>query len=125
MSQNALVLFAHGSRNAAWRAPFEAIAAKVRASTDVRVELAFLELMQPTLPDVLRGLADDGVRHISIVPLFFGLGNHVAHDLGELTDAFLREYPQVKITTAAPLGESDVVLDAMAGYALSVASLRA
>lgn len=119
MSQNALVLFAHGSRNAAWRAPFEAIAVKVRASTNVRVELAFLELMQPTLPDVLRGLADDGVMHISIVPLFFGLGNHVAHDLTELTDAFLREYPQIKITTAAPLGESDVVLDAMAGYAVA------
>ncbi|MGL4767887.1 MAG: sirohydrochlorin chelatase [Formosimonas sp.] len=114
----AVVLFAHGSRNAAWREPFEAIANKVRAQTAARVELAFLELMQPSLPDVLRQLAADGALHISVVPLFFGLGNHVANDLTALIAAFAAECPAVRVQVAPPLGQSESVLQAMADYAV-------
>ena len=113
----ALVLFAHGSRNPAWRAPFEQIAKKVAAQTHHVVELAFLELMEPSLPQVLQAMAQQNTQKIVIVPLFFGLGNHVANDLTALVDAFTRQYPLIQVDIKAPLGESDVVLNAMADYA--------
>jgi sirohydrochlorin cobaltochelatase len=123
LMKNALILFAHGSRNIAWRTPFERIATEVTAQTDARVELAFLELMSPTLPEVFERLAQEGMSHISIVPLFFGLGNHVSRDLQELIATFVNEYPQIQIHVAPPLGESDAVLQVMADYA--VGQLRA
>jgi sirohydrochlorin cobaltochelatase len=112
-----LVLFAHGSRNKAWRAPFEQIAKKVAAQTHCVVELAFLELMEPSLPQILQAMAQQNTQKIVIVPLFFGLGNHVANDLTALVDAFTRQHPSVQVDIKAPLGESDVVLNAMADYA--------
>lgn len=116
-THNALVLFAHGSRNPDWRAPFETIACKVTERTAAQVKLAFLEIMSPTLPDVLHDLAHNGITQITVVPLFFGLGNHVAHDLHELIDAFQVKHPHIEVITSAPLGESDAVLEAMALYA--------
>jgi sirohydrochlorin cobaltochelatase len=116
----ALILFAHGSRNLAWRTPFEHIAKKVAAQTRARVELAFLELMSPTLPEVFRQLAIEGVTEITVVPLFFGLGNHVTQDLQRLVNAFVSEFADVAVNIAAPLGESDAVLSAMADYAIQV-----
>ena len=45
-----LILFAHGARDAAWAAPFEAVAARIRTQRPQwRVVLAYLELMPPDL----------------------------------------------------------------------------
>ncbi|TMH04580.1 MAG: cobalamin biosynthesis protein CbiX, partial [Betaproteobacteria bacterium] len=45
-----LLLIAHGARNPDWAAPFHDMAERVRAAQPgVPVELAFLELMSPTL----------------------------------------------------------------------------
>lgn len=120
-ASQAIVLFAHGSRADAWRAPFDAVLQKLIAKhPNARVELAFLEFMSPTLSDSLVAIAADGFERISIVPLFFGVGNHVARDLGELVDAFLLNHPNISITVAPALGTNDAVLDAMADYAGSV-----
>lgn len=121
----AIVLFAHGSRNPAWRAPFERIALQVAAQTDVSVELAFLELMQPSLTEVLQNLAKAGKQSVSIVPLFFGLGNHVANDLTDIVRSFSADYPKLKIHIAAPLGESDMMIQAMSDYAVQSISNNA
>lgn len=115
--KNALVLFAHGSRNANWRKPFEKIAQKVSSQTKKPVKLAFLELMLPTLPDVLQSLTKQEITHITIVPLFFGLGNHVTHDLQALINSFSLKHPNTKVKISPPLGESEEVLNAMALYA--------
>ena len=49
-----IVLFAHGSRDPAWRAPIEAIAARMRAiEPAARVVCAYLELTEPSLPDAV------------------------------------------------------------------------
>ena len=47
-----LILFAHGARDSRWAAPFEAVAARVRAAAPgAEVRLAYLELMTPSLPE--------------------------------------------------------------------------
>jgi sirohydrochlorin cobaltochelatase len=91
----ALVLFAHGSRNPDWRAPFERIATQVR---------------------------QNGYINIVITPLFFGLGNHVTRDLQDLTQAFSHQHPNILLKIAPPLGESELVLSAMADYACATLS---
>ena len=42
-----LILFAHGSRDARWAAPFEAVAQRIRqARPQLQLQLAYLELMK-------------------------------------------------------------------------------
>lgn len=119
-SDQAIVLFAHGSRQSSWRQPFDNIAQQLSAQhPDAQVELAFLEFMSPTLTESLNRMAEQGVRHATVVPLFFGVGNHVARDLDELILDFSIAHPNVQLTVAPAVGQSPVVLDAMTQYAAS------
>ncbi|MDQ0142104.1 sirohydrochlorin chelatase [Cupriavidus necator] len=113
----ALVLFAHGARDARWREPFDRLQQKLAAALpgcDVR--LAFLELMAPLLPDALAELAARGVAEVTVVPVFFGQGGHIRRDLPALLDQCRQVHPGLRIHCAAAVGESDAVLDAIAAY---------
>jgi len=80
-----LILFAHGAREAAWAAPFEAVAARLRAQRPgVRVALAYLELMTPDLSGAAAALVQAGCTRVDIVPMFLGTGGHVRRDLPAL-----------------------------------------
>jgi sirohydrochlorin cobaltochelatase len=83
--KTALVLFAHGARDAQWSEPFRAIRQAVAARRpDLTVELAFLELMQPTLGDCVAQLTRDGHTRITVAPLFLAQGGHLKKDLPRL-----------------------------------------
>lgn len=115
-----IVLFGHGSRNAEWALPFEAIREEVRRQQpDTPVELAFLELMQPDLKGAVKALNDQGVRRISVIPIFISTGSHVREDLPKLIADALEVHPGLEIRVAAPLGEAPEMLRAMAAYALT------
>ena len=117
--KQAIILFAHGSSNPTWREPFDAIAQTVRAqATDTRVELAFLEIMQPELHEVVRDCARQGIPYIRIVPLFFGVGKHVADDLQAIIQSVQSEHADVLIELAPALGQSEWMRQAMAEYAV-------
>jgi sirohydrochlorin cobaltochelatase len=118
----AIVLFAHGARDPRWAAPFEAVAARVRAAAPGwRVALAYLELMAPTLADAVAGLVDEGAARVDVVPLFLGTGGHVRDDLPALVAALRASHPDVAITLHAAIGEHAEVVDAMARAALRAA----
>ena len=120
-----IVLFGHGSRNAEWAVPFEAIRREIRQlQPEVLVELAFLELMGPTLPEAVGLLANRGVKRISVVPIFISTGSHVREDLPKLIAEALAAHPELEITMAAPLGEAPAMLRAMASYALAPTPLN-
>ena len=115
----AIILFAHGSSNPTWREPFDAIADQVRAQAqDAKVELAFLEIMSPNVHEVVRDCAEQGIHHIRIVPLFFGVGKHVAEDLRELVEAVRAEFVEIELVIASAVGQSEVVREAMAKFAV-------
>ncbi len=115
----AIILFAHGSSNPTWREPFDAIADQVRAQAqDAKVELAFLEIMSPNVHEVVRQCAEQGIHHIRIVPLFFGVGKHVAEDLRELVEAVRAEFVEIELVIASAVGQSEVVREAMAKFAV-------
>jgi sirohydrochlorin cobaltochelatase len=118
-----LLLFAHGARDPRWAAPFEAVAARVRArAPGVEVQLAFLELMAPDLPAAGRALAAAGCEHVDVVPLFLGAGGHVRNDLPALVEGLAAACPAVRWRLQTAVGEADVVIDAMAAVALEHAN---
>ena len=120
----AIVLFAHGARDPRWAAPFEAVAARIRAAApDCRVALAFLELMAPTLGDAAAALVASGATRVDIVPLFLGTGGHLRRDLPPLVEALRAAHPGVAIRLHAAIGEHAAVVEAMAVAALAVAAL--
>ena len=109
--KQALVLFAHGSRDPEWARPFEAIAAELSAKFLVRI--AYLEQMKPDLGEAVAGLAAAGARSVRVVPLFLGAGGHVKQDLPRLVAA-ARAAHGVAIELEKPIGEQPAVLAAIA-----------
>lgn len=115
-----VILFGHGARDARWAEPFERLAEKLRASCapGTTVGLAFLELMSPDLPAAIAEQAAAGCTSVTVVPVFVGIGGHIRRDLPAVLDRCRATHPNVEIRCAAPVGEDDGVLDALAQYCL-------
>ncbi|ABR90431.1 Uncharacterized conserved protein [Janthinobacterium sp. Marseille] len=119
MNKRALILFAHGARDPRWAEPFQRLQALVKAqSPELVVELAFLELMTPRLPELMAELAQAGVTEVTVVPVFLGQGGHVRADLPSIVDELKLQYPAVSFTIVEAVGENEQVLQAMASYCL-------
>jgi sirohydrochlorin cobaltochelatase len=117
--KRALILFAHGAREATWAEPFEALAARIRLlSPNTPVRLAFLELMEPDLGGAVVQIVAGGADTVRIVPIFFGQGGHLRRDLPALVATLREEHPRVRFECVPPVGEDDGVLDAIAAYCL-------
>lgn len=117
--QSALILFAHGARDPAWADPFHRIVARVRRlHPQTRVELAFLESMQPDLASVIARLGSDFQR-VSVVPLFLAQGGHLREDLPRLIDAIRGNHPGLRIDVAPAIGDSEELTDAIADWAFA------
>ena len=124
ISESALVLFAHGSRDPKWAEPFKAIQALIRAQAPgMPVELAFLELMQPGIQECLIELANKSVKRISIVPIFLAAGRHLREDLPALVAPIQKQYPHLVINVTAPIGDIPEFQAAIAKLALAQANL--
>jgi sirohydrochlorin cobaltochelatase len=112
----AIVLFAHGARDAEWARPLERIAqslAKRRSGAAVRV--AYLELMRPSLEEAVAALAAEGAARVTVVPVFLGQGGHVKEDLPKLVAAAQAAHPGVSIEAQPAIGEQPEVIEAIAG----------
>lgn len=110
-----IVLFAHGSREPGWAEPFEKIARELkRRSPGLAVELAYLEVMKPSLGEAVASLAAAGARRVRIVPVFLGAGGHVKNDLPKLARAARTRHPAVEIVLEKTLGERAQTIEALA-----------
>jgi sirohydrochlorin cobaltochelatase len=115
-----LILFAHGSRDAAWAAPFESVAARVRAHRPgLQVALAYLELMQPDLRAAATTFVQAGCTRVDIVPMFLGTGGHVRRDLPALVQQLRDQHRAIEWSLHAPIGEHPDVIEAMAAATLN------
>lgn len=113
----ALILFAHGARDARWREPFDRLQAMLQAMRpDVVVRLSFLELMAPDLATTIADLEASGITEIAVVPVFFGQGGHLRRDLPALIDTCRTRHPAIQLRTAPAVGEDAGVLQAIATY---------
>jgi len=114
---SALILFAHGARDPEWAAPFRKIQRNVAMRRPgLTVELAFLEIMPPALPDAVGKLAGAGHDAITVAPLFMAQGGHLKQDLPQLLDGLRRRFPAVTLTLLPAIGDVDVILDAIGDW---------
>ena len=114
---SALILFAHGSRDPQWAEPFRTIQRSIaKRKPAVVVDLAFLEMMEPTLPAAIDRLVASGHSRFTIAPLFMAQGAHLKRDLKELVSKLRERHPQIQIALLPAAGEADPVLDAIGSW---------
>lgn len=119
MSSTALILFAHGARDPRWAAPFERLQQIAQGQLpDVAVRLAFLELMNPRLPETVAELVGAGCTQVTVVPVFLGQGGHVLRDLPLIVEQLRADHPQLQVNVADAVGENPQVLAAIASYCI-------
>jgi sirohydrochlorin cobaltochelatase len=119
---DAILLFAHGSRDPGWTEPFERLAARVRAERpDARVALAYLELTPPTLEDAAAALVAGGAREVAVVPVFLAPGGHVRRDLPLIVERLQGRHPGARFRVLPTIGEADAVTGAIAAWIAATA----
>jgi sirohydrochlorin cobaltochelatase len=119
-AKTAIILFGHGSRDALWHLPIQAVAERVRAtSPNTTVTCAYLELTEPSLPDAAASLITAGVSDITILPMFLGVGRHAREDLPALIAELKQNHPNTAFLVQPAVGENADVLDLLAKIALS------
>ena len=120
---HAVILFAHGARDPQWAEPFRRIREQVSLQQPgLRVELAFLELMAPNLSQCVHELARDGVRQMTLVPLFMAQGGHLKKDLPPMVRELENAHPGLRIHVTSAIGESAPLLSAIASWVVQQAS---
>lgn len=118
--QQGIILFAHGSRDALWRLPIEAVAQRIQTvSPQTDVACAYLELTAPDLPTTAAMMIARGIQHIVIVPMFLGVGRHAREDLPVLVQQLQKDHPDVQFELRRAIGEEPQLTQAMANIALS------
>jgi sirohydrochlorin cobaltochelatase len=120
MTKTAIILFGHGSRDALWHLPIQAVAERIRnTSPSTTVSCAYLELTEPSLPDAAAALIKSGVSDITILPMFLGVGRHAREDLPALMAELKQNHPITVFHVQPAVGENPAVLDLLAEIALS------
>jgi sirohydrochlorin cobaltochelatase len=116
MSSSAVILFAHGAREPEWAIPFEHVRDRLRAG-GLRVELAYLEIMKPSLQEAAKALAAEGAKAVTIVPLFLSQGKHLKRELPEMVATLERAHARVEFRVTPALGEEPEILAAITTWA--------
>jgi sirohydrochlorin cobaltochelatase len=118
----ALILFAHGARDPQWAEPFQAVRSAItRRAPGLAVELAFLELMSPSLGEAADRVVARGARRVVVVPAFMAQGGHLKRDLPRLIDEVRAAHPQCVIEQTRAIGEVPEIIEAIAAFALAQA----
>ena len=113
----AIILFGHGARDARWREPFDRLAKLWQEQhPDTPVQLAFLEIMQPSLDEAVGALSAQGATQITVVPVFFGQGGHLRNDFPVLLEACQKQYPNLTLSATPAVGEDPAVLQAIVDF---------
>jgi len=110
----AIVLFGHGARDVRWREPFDRLASLWKAQhPNTPVQLAFLEMMEPSLELAVDRLVNEGASEIVVVPVFFGQGGHLRNDFPLQLNACQEKYPGIQLSATLAVGEDGAVLQAI------------
>ncbi len=122
MPRTALILFAHGARDPQWAGPLQRVCAAVREQApEMRVELAFLEFMKPDLRACAESLVAEHFERILVMPMFIASGGHLKRDVPLLLEELRKQHPRTCFEIAATIGEAELVVQAMARHALTLA----
>jgi sirohydrochlorin cobaltochelatase len=115
MAKRAVILFAHGARDARWSMTLDDLRQRVQArAPDAHVGTAFLEFQPPTLESAIERVLAAGARAIEVMPVFWANGGHMANDVPPLLAAVERRHPGVEVRLLPVLSELPGMLDFIA-----------
>ena len=119
MSDQAIILFAHGARDPDWAAPFDIIRQQLQAARpEVQVVLAFQDFMTPSLEAAVAQSAAQGAKRIVLVPLFMAQGGHLKQDLPLLVGKIRQQHPQLELQVMPAIGDAPEILQAITDWVL-------
>lgn len=100
------VLLVHGSSDPNWKEPFEKLARRLSQRTpDVQWNLAYMEFQLPNLKTVCQSIEKQNPNaDVTVVPLFFSNGAHVALDIPALVTEARKYCPALHLDLGKPLG---------------------
>ena len=111
MPRTAILLIAHGSRQAPANDDLHQLAARLREQSDYAiVRPAFLELAEPDIATGGEECVARGAKRVLMVPYFLSAGVHLLHDLTAARDSLSRRHPEVEFRLGQALGP-DPLLD--------------
>ncbi|HUC09322.1 MAG TPA: sirohydrochlorin chelatase [Stellaceae bacterium] len=115
MSEAAVLLCGHGSRDPEAIAEFELLAAALRPHLP-RVDFAtgYLEFARPTIHDALAALAARGAQRILAIPGMLFAASHVKNDLPWEINSFAAENPGIEVRFGRDLAIDPRLLQAAA-----------
>ena len=103
--KTAVIILGHGSRNGGADEAIKQIAAEVRRAGDfVSVQHAFLQYVQPALPETLETCIRLGANNIVIVPFFMQAGAHVTRHIPAVVEKAKKRHPGVNIVVTDYVG---------------------
>jgi len=113
----AVVLIGHGSKLPYGKEVMEEFGKRLEMRGIFKtVRVAFMQLNSPSIEEVLRTLAQDGIREIVAQPVFLADGAHTTEDIPEkLKEAFDGAWKEigddVKLTYGKPIGVDERIVD--------------
>lgn len=108
--KTALLLIAHGSRQAEANEDLFALATELRGTGEyTMVEASFLELAEPTIEGAGAKCVAFGAERVILLPYFLSAGVHVRRDLLAHRDRLAAEFPGVLWILAEPLGRHSLL----------------
>lgn len=99
------ILLSHGSRLKSSNDFIFDILKKLQPDVQ-NLEIAFLELCQPSLEDAIKTLSTKGVKKALLLPLFISAGRHIQEDLPQQI-TILEHLYGIKIEVLDFIGKSD------------------
>lgn len=110
-----LLVVAHGSRRAASNDEVRQLVNQMRKHNQVydRIECAFLELAEPSIPDGIQTCIEAGANEVIVLPYFLAAGTHVVNDIPDLIQAKQQEHPGVTIRQSGHVGALPGMVDLM------------
>ena len=106
-----LILLAHGSKDPKWGKSFENLA--VGAGPNLHLQLAYMDLVEPSLFSVTKQLSNNGIKKIKILPLFMSSGGHIDKDIPKLVKELKVKFPSIDFEILPPIGEHPKVVSSM------------
>ncbi|QDZ20497.1 cobalamin biosynthesis protein CbiX [Chloropicon primus] len=100
-----VVLVDHGSKKEESNAMLEEFAELYRETSGrALVEVAHMEIAEPSIPTALEKCVEKGAKEIVVAPYFLSPGRHIQKDIPRIVEEAAKNFPGVSIEIAKPIG---------------------